>query len=216
MLKEIMKDESKKIYLAKIVGHLMGDGCVTKRYLRYNNKDETLISNFVVYFKNIFSKKNFIYGKVNSGTKFVQIQNKKIISFLFNLCEDFRSENLRIPKFVQNLELKKQFIRAIFDDEGCVGLRTFIKTGEIKRNLEIASKSKLFLEQIKEILNKDFGIKTNRIISFGKKVGDKEFLTWKLSITGKENFIKFKEKINFSSEIKKEKLEKMINSYKNK
>jgi len=46
-----------------------------------------------------------------------------------------------------------------------------------------------------------------------KTAYEKEFVTWKLSITGKENFIKFEDKINFSSPNKKERLNIMINSY---
>ena len=116
---------------------------------------------------------HFIFGRVNSGTCFVQVQNKAIINFLFKLCKDFKSENLQIPIFIKNIKLKKEFIQAIFDDEGCVGLRVFKKTGEIKRNLEIASKSKKFLEEIKLILEKDFDIKCNRIISFKKNISHK-------------------------------------------
>ena len=214
MYYEKIKNNPKKLgSLAKITGHLMGDGCVTLRYLRYNNKDLFLIRNFKIEFKQIFGNVHFISGKVNSGTNFIQVQNKAIINFLFELCKDFKSENLQIPLFITNIELRKKFIQAIFDDEGCVGQRIFKKTGEIKRNLEIASKSKKFLEEIKEILEKNFNIKCNKIISFEKSTNNKTFVTWKLSITGKENFMKFKKKINFSSPIKKEKLVRMIHSY---
>ena len=83
----------------------------------------------------------------------------------------------------------------------------------MKRNLEIASKSKKFLQDIKNILEKDFNIKSNRIISFKRILDGKEFITWKLSITGKENFEKFRDQIGFSHSEKKNKLDLMINSY---
>jgi len=199
--------------LSRIVGHLMGDGYVSKRYIRYNNKERFLIDNFRSHFSNCFPNVNFIYGKVNSGTLFIQIQNKDTINLLFNLCKNFKSDSLVFPKFIDTLEMKREFISAIFDDEGCVGLRIHKKTGDIKRNLEIASKSKKFMEDIKNTLENDFGIRCNKIISFKRKLNDKEFITWKLSITGKENFIKFKDKINFTHPDKKEKLNAMINSY---
>lgn len=204
---------SKSISLVKVIGHLMGDGYVSKRYLRYNNKNLFLLDNFKKHMSNVFGDIHFIEGKVNSGTKFVQVQNKKIIPYLFTLCTEFKSEFLRFPSFIHSNENKAMFISAIFDDEGCVGLRIFRKTNEIKRNLEIASKSKKFLEDIKIILEKDFDIKTNKLISFKRNLNGKEFITWKLSITGKENFIKFKEKIGFTHPEKKNKLEKMISSY---
>ncbi len=59
-------------------------------------------------------------------------------------------------------------------------------------------------------------INCNELISFKRRVNDKEFITWKLSITGKENFKRFKDKINFIHPVKREKLGLMINSYKNK
>ena len=197
----------------RVVAHLMGDGYVNKRYLRYNNKDKFLLDNFKIHLSNISPNIHFIGGKVNSGTPFVQAQNKKLIEFLFGLCGDFKSEKLRVPEFIKTKDMKKEFISAIFDDEGCVGLRVFRKTGEVKRNLEIGSKSKKFLGDIKNILEKDFNIKCNKIISFTRNLNGKQFITWKLSITGKENFMKFSELINFSSLDKIKKLDFMINSY---
>lgn len=161
----------------------------------------------------LYPETHFIEGKVNSDTSFVQVQNKGIINFLLTICPDFRSQFLEFPKFFDSYEAKKEFISAIFDDEGCVALRIFRKTNEIKRNLEIASKSQKLLKDIKEILEKEFTIMCNNLISFKRKLNDKEFTTWKLSITGKENFIKFKEKINFSHPLKKQKLDLMIASY---
>lgn len=204
---------NKKISLARVVGNLMGDGNVSKKYLRYNNKNYFLLNNFKRNFLFLYPETHFIYGAVNSGTSFVQVQNKKIIGFLLNLCGDFRSQNLKFPKFLTSKEMKKEFISAIFDDEGCVALRIFKKTNEIKRNLEIASKSKSFLMEIKEILEKDFNIKCNKIISFHRTLNKKEFTTYKLSITGKENFIKFKDSINFYHPDKKNRLNLMISSY---
>ncbi len=102
----------------------------------------------------------------------------------------------------------------IYDDEGTVALRIFKKTNEIKRNLTIASKSKKFMEDIKKILEKDFKIKCNKIgFSIRKFPNNKEFVTWNLSITGKENFLKFRDKINFNGPIKRKKLDLMINTY---
>jgi len=172
-----------------------------------------LLNNFKKDINQLFGEVHFITGKMNSGTRLIQIQNKEILDFLKNLISDFRSFALRFPDFLNSKELKREFLKAIFDDEGCVALRTFKKTNEIKRNLEIASKSKKFMEDLKNILERDFTIKCNKIIYFKRNLNGKEFITWKLSITGKENFIKFQDKINFNAFSKKEKLDLMINSY---
>jgi intein/homing endonuclease len=204
---------NKKTSLARVIGNLMGDGNVSKKYLRYSNKNNFLLETFKKNFLFLYPKSHFIEGIVNSGTPFIQVQDKKINAFLLNLCGDFKSQNLRFPKFLSSKEEKIEFIRAIFDDEGCVALRIFQRTNEIKRNLEIGSKSKLFLMEIKEVLEKDFKIKCNKIISFNKILNKKEFITCKLSITGRENFIKFRNTINFLHPDKKNKLDLMISSY---
>ena len=210
---KIFLNKEKSKILARIVAHLMGDGCVTHKYLRYNNKDKLLLKNFKNYLSKLFLNLHFIRGKVNSGTSFIQIQNKDLISFLFKLVNDFRSENLEFPRFIRTKSMKREFISAVFDDEGCVGLRTFKKTGEIKRNLEIASKSKKFMEEIKLILEREFDVKSNKIISFKKNINEKEFVTFKLSITGKENFINFDKEIGFTHPQKNVMLKEMISSY---
>ena len=181
-----------QICLARVVGHLMGGGNVTRRYLRYNNKNKFLLENFKNNMASIFPNIHFIEGAVNSGTSFVQVQNKKLIEYLLGLCKNFKSGNLKFPKFLKTREMKKEFISAIFDDEGCVALRAFRRTEEIKRNLEIASKSKEFMQEIKLILEEDFDIKCNRIISFKSHIGGKEFITYKLSVTEKKILLNLK------------------------
>jgi hypothetical protein len=211
--KDIFQDEEKLKVLARVVSHLMGDGCVSKRYFAYYNKNQVLLENFKNDVKELFGEIHFISGKVNSGTSFYMIQNKEVLNFLKSLIEDYRSFSLHLPNFIKTKELKKEFLKAIFDDEGCVALRVFVKTGEIKRNITLCAKSEFFLSQIKGILEKEFIIKCNRLIKYVKKVNNKEFPYWVLSITGKDNFVKFKENINFYHPDKKNKLDLMISSY---
>ena len=110
-------------------------------------------------------------------------------------------------------DLKIEFFRAFYDDEGCVALRTFKKTNEIKRNLTLSSNSLRLVEEMKEVLQKEFDIKSNKISKYVKKVGDKEYVNYVLSITGKENFIKFRREICFTHPDKIRKLDLLIDSY---
>ena len=210
---EILSDLEKSKILARIVAHLMGDGCVTERYFAYYNMNDLLLENFEKDTLSLFRDIHIIRGKVNSGTQLVQVQNKPILNFLRSLIKDYRSHYLHIPKFIDKKELQKEFLGAFYDDEGCVALRIFKKTNEIKRNITLSSNSLTLLEEIKKILQENFNIKSNKISKYTKKVGNKEFVNYVLSITGKENFIKFREEINFIHPLKKEKLEIMINSY---
>jgi hypothetical protein len=114
---------------------------------------------------------------------------------------------------INNRPLKKEFLVAFYDDEGCVSLRIFKKTSEIKRNLTLSTNSKVLIEEIKKILEKDFQIKSNKIYKYVKKGKNKDFINYVLSITGKENFEKFREEIGFSHPRKITRLNEMIDSY---
>ncbi|MEK6891205.1 MAG: LAGLIDADG family homing endonuclease [Nanoarchaeota archaeon] len=209
----ILQDIEKSKILSRIVAHLMGDGHINHRYLRYNNKEEFLLNQFQNDMGSLFKDLHFIKGKVNSGTSFVQVQNKPIIFFLNSLAPDFRSYNLLFPKFVNNLELKREFLKALYDDEGCVGLRTFKKTNEIKRDITFSSNSLKLIEEIKNMLKEDFDITSNKVSKYVKTREDKIFTNYVLAITGKYNFESFRDEIGFYHPIKANKLNLMINSY---
>ena len=135
---------------------------------------------------------------------------------LKSLLEDYRSFALIVPSFIDNKAKQREFLRALYDDEGCVALRIFRKTGEIKRNLTLSSNSLKFIEEIKIILERSFSIQSNKISRYVKKWNNKEFVNYVLSITGKDNFEKFQEHIGFTHPDKTKKLYSMIHSYKRK
>ena len=214
MLKEeIFNDKEKLKILSRVVAHYLGDGCVTNKYAAYFNKNDALLNNFERDITTLFARIHLTKGKYNSGTKLIQIQNKEIIQFLKELVSDYRSYALRLPNFVNNKELQKEFLRAIYDDEGCVALRVFKKTNEIKRNLTLASKSQKFIEEIKDLLEKSFNIQSNKINRYDKVVEKKIFTIRTLSITGKKNFERFREEIDFYHPVKRERLDAMTSSY---
>ena len=152
-------------------------------------------------------------GKYTSGTSLIQAHNKNIIKFLKSLHQDYKSNSLNIPDFVNTKELQKEFLRAFYDDEGCVALRIFKKTNEIKRNITLSSNSLILLEEIKKILQENFDIKSNRIHKYTKIINLKIFINYTLSITGKSNFEKFRKEIGFAHPQKRDKLNLMIESY---
>jgi LAGLIDADG-like domain len=77
--------------------------------------------------------------------------------------------------------LKKELIRAFFDDEGCIDYRP----DENRRSVRGYQKDVRILKLIKSLLN-DFGIDA-RVVKPNEVV-----------IVGKENLIKFKREVNFS------------------
>jgi len=212
-MEKILDYQHKKRILARIIAHLMGDGCVTKRYFTFTNKNKFLLDSYERDIKKLFKDIHIIKGKYNSGTSLLQVQNKPILLFLKSLIKSFKSHDLEVPNFIDSIKLKSEFIRALYDDEGCVALRPFRRTKEIKRNLNLSSNSLKFLQQIQSIFKKDFNIKTNKILEYNKKIQNKIYTNYVMSITGKENFVKFREKIGFSHPTKKQMLDLMIASY---
>ncbi|GBE20384.1 hypothetical protein BMS3Abin17_01123 [archaeon BMS3Abin17] len=216
---EILKNEKKSKILVRIVAHLMGDGCVTKRYFAYYNKDKILLENFEKDVLNLFKKIHFTRGRTNSGTSFLMIQNKPLLNFLKSLISDYRSHHLYLPKFIKNKEFQKEFSQSFYDDEGCVALRIFKKTKEtketkeIKRNVTLSSNSLKLIQEIKQILKNTFEIESNKISKYVKKRDSKIYINYVLSITGRDNFVKFRDKINFTHPTKSRTLDKMIASY---
>jgi intein/homing endonuclease len=175
--------------IARIVAHLMGDGCVTSRYMRYNNTNEYLLEQFKTNMTQEFGKNiHFIDGTVNSGTRFTQIQNKEILEKLFEIAKSYKSGEIEVPTKVMNadIEVKKAFIRALFDDEGSVKLSVCQKNGKIKRDVHMCSKSKRIIKQIKKILENELKIKCNKIGKDLRKRNNKKYITWILRITGEK------------------------------
>ncbi len=209
----ILNNPEKLKVLSRLVTHLIGDGCVTNKYFAYFNKNKELLNNYEKDLLTLFPEVHITRGIYKSGTSLIQVQNKEIIYFLKSLLSDYRSKTLEIPKFIDTKDLRKEFLQSIYDDEGCVGLRVYRKTNELKRDITVSSNSLKLIGQIKEILIQDFDISSNKIATNIKIVGPKKFTNYVLPINGKSNFEKFQKEIDFTHPIKKEKLRNMINSY---
>jgi len=199
------------VSLARCLAKICGDGNLCKRYMRYSNCSSELLDEFKQDMITEFGDIHFITGIGNSGTHFIQIQNKQIIQHFLSFLSDFRSDVIRIPDKILNsdITIKLQFIRSLYDDEGCASLR-LSNTNEWKRNVSIASNSKIILEQISYFLS-SLSIVTNRIIpTHASRIDDKSYT---LNITGLDNFVKFKKFIGFYHSRKANILNLIIESY---
>lgn len=205
-----------KRHMVRIIAHLMGDGSVTYKDLRYHNKNEQMLEEFRKDMIREFGEIHFTMGKVNSGTSFINTGKRDIIKTMHKYAKSYRSGDIEIPKDILNghLELKKEFLRAFFDDEGTTGLRVYKKTNEIKRDVRVTSKSLKIIKQMKKILENELDIKCNKIYNDKKVINEKIYVTWALQITGRENLKKFQKEVNFNHREKKVKLNTMIKSYK--
>ena len=198
------------VNFARCLAKISGDGYLSKKYVRYSNTCSVLIEEFVKDMEQEFSFVHFTKGTTNTGTPFVQFSNKAITEQFLNHLPDFHSSAIYIPESVKKVgkHVKREYIRAFYDDEGCAALRIFGKTKEWKRNITLTSNSLQMLEEIKSVFLIDFSIACNKIIRNKKQ--DRAYV---LGISGKENITKFYREIGFIHPKKKELLDIMLKSY---
>lgn len=200
--------------LARCVAKISGDGYLYYRYIRYANTCKTLIDEFKEDIRKEFGNIKITEGISNTRVPFAQVHGKKVVNTFLQFLKSYKSDDIRIPNQIKEADEKiiKTYLRAIYDDEGSPNLRLFNKTKEWKRNLTITSNSKLILEEIKEIFTQK-GIKTNNILR--NRNNDEKDKSFVLGITGKNNFIKFRELVGFNHPDKKRRLDLIIESYGN-
>lgn len=200
---------------ARCLAKISGDGNLYYRYIRYSNTSRILLQEFKEDIRKVFGNVKFTEGKVNSGTPFIQIHGKAIIGEFKKYMKSYKSDDIIVPDVIMNgsKAIQREYLRAFYDDEGSPNLRLFKVTKEWKRNINLCSNSIRLLKDIKILLLESFGIETNRI--FKNKNNDDYDRSFVLSVTGKDNFIKFKECVGFKIPYKQEKLDLMIKSYGN-
>ncbi len=198
--------------LARCVAKISGDGYLYYRYIRYNNTSKELLDEFEEDIKKEFGDIKITKGITNTGTPFRQVHGKRIITKFLEYLPDYRSDFIWVPDQIKEStdSVKQEYLRALYDDEGSPSLRLFNKTKEWKRNLNLTSNSTRLLKDVKEILSNSFSIKSSKI--FKNKNNDHCYV---LSITGKDNFVRFKRNVGFKIPRKKERLNLIIKSYGN-
>lgn len=115
---------------ANLLGHLFFDGSVCyskgKYMLSYTNSSETAITNFVNLLEFCFGLKNpgiTKYKGKNIDWYEAIMYSKKAYNFLLTLSYSFSTtKNIGVPKFIfeSNNWVKSSFLRAFWDDEGCI------------------------------------------------------------------------------------------------
>lgn len=187
--------------LARLVGHAFGDGSIHKKkqYFIYTNSNTKLHRNVTNLVQKQFGKVSQNVGTSISGTPRKQFSNK-IGKELVKLGAPRGSkifQETKVPSWILNGSklVKSSFLAALFDDEGSFRKDaskqiTFKAAKEISRRGQL----KQYLEQLTKMLS-ELGVKTSEIKKdqIKKRRDDAEIVSLRFWITGRVNFLAFKE-----------------------
>ena len=166
-------------YMVSLVAHLIFDGEIKKNGCVYNNRSIALIEKVERCMSKIYKFRPVRYYDKISGVYRTNYYNVALSIYLKKKSEELLSEIIYLSR-----NLKREFVRAFFDDEGCMDFKPELNTRRIRgyqKKVEI-----LFLVQD---LLKDF------------KIVSSIQLPNEIKITQKENLLRFQRHINFSKNI---------------
>lgn len=152
----------------------------------------------------IYETKRKQYKGLPYKTFIVPLYRKRLVTDFANKWGVVTgSYSWKLPEIAfVNREFRTGFLRGFFDGEATIRIRFRSKPWrEKRRNVRVTSANKRGLEQLKELLEKE-GIKS--IIYPADRY-------WCLDIEGRRRLATFQEKVGFSLQKKKQKLENAIN-----
>ena len=176
--------------LAEIVGAFIGDGCLSRYYIKKRKKWQQVVlftgswKNDSLYYKNVIQpiiQKYFkiqceLYHRKDDNTVLFRTYDKNFIQFFLSLGFNFgpKAGNVTIPNNILiDKQLVKGCIRGVFNTDGTVYQRYSRKHRNHPKHytdykvVQFKSKSKELMKQIRAVLL-DFGFKPNRLIADGK------------------------------------------------
>ncbi len=192
-----------------LVAHLLFDGEIAKRKCVYNNRSSKLVARVEALMKDIydFAPKRYTDGR--SGVTRIGYFNVALGTYLIAKSKELLRDIKLLP-----LECKREFLRAFFDDEGCMDFRP----QRAVRQIRGYQKNTPILYLVRELLQ-SFEIQSS--IKLPNEV----------IIRRKDNLLRFQKEINFSLGVcingnrhnsiwkksfpKRELLERAIKSFKN-
>lgn len=160
-----------------LTAHLLFDGEIARTRCAYNNRSSKLIERVERLMSEWYEFEPSRYQNKLTGVCRITYNNVAFGAYLYKKSKELLKEIRRMP-----LELKREFLRAFFDDEGCMDYRP----DENRRSIRGYQKDVRILKIIKSLLA-DFDIVT-RIV-----------LPNEVVIVGKENLKQFEREINFSA-----------------
>lgn len=159
-----------------LVSHLMFDGEILKKKCYYNNRSQALITRLERIMQQIYDFQPKKFVDEMSGVYKIRYYNVALGNYLYNKAVELQESITTFTK-----EEQREFLRAFFDDEGCMDFRP-------KRNLR----------QIRGYQNNRDILKMIQTLLRNFTIDSKLQGTNEIVINGKDNLIKFQKEINFS------------------
>lgn len=159
-----------------LVAHFIFDGSLMRTQCSYNSRSPVLLRRVEELMKNIYIYEPKKYINKKTGVWRISYHNVALGVYLQEKAQELIGFIEQAPK-----SLQKEFLRAFFDDEGCMDFRPSRNHRRVRgyqKNIKT-----LFL--IQKLL-KNFSIDSH--IEMPNEI----------VISGKENLLKFQEEINFS------------------
>ncbi|MDO8576120.1 MAG: LAGLIDADG family homing endonuclease, partial [bacterium] len=159
-----------------LVSHLVFDGEVKHGGCVYNNRNMALLNRVEQCMKIIYPLEPKRYVDAVTGVSRISYYNVALAAYIKEKSIKLLNEIEKLPK-----ELRREFLRSFFDDEGCMDYNVNKK----HRRIRGYQKNVSILHLVRKLLS-DLGIQS-RVVPPNEVV-----------ITGKENLLKFQKEINFS------------------
>lgn len=165
--------------LVLLTAHLMFDGETTKT-CAYNNRSRALISRFETLMEEVYDFEPKRYLNPVTGVMRSSYHNVAMANFFLEKIEELCN---RIKDL--SLGCQREFLRAFFDDEGCMDFRIQGNRKQI-RGYQNDRSILLLVQRLLKNLNIESRLKgRNEVV-----------------ISGKENLIRFRDEINFSKGVR--------------
>lgn len=159
-----------------LIAHFLFDGEIARVRCAYNNRSEALIERVEKLMRNWYDFEPSRYQNPLTGVYRISYHNVVLGDYI-------KKKSVELLRKVRgmSLDLKREFVRAFFDDEGCMDFRP--QTNH--RRIRGYQKNVRVLGIVRDLL-KELGIESH--IELPNEI----------IITGKENLIWFEREINFS------------------
>lgn len=209
------------LQLAALVAHALGDGSIGERrfQVEYKNNNVECIQEVLGAVKAISNVQVFVTKNERDIYLIMLPATIGQILCITGAVQGNKTEkDFDVPNWIKNgnPEIKRSFLRALFNDEGSVYIGSKSSNIKIFMGKEASKKDSLvkFLESVQHMLM-DFGIKSKRVrTSREYQVRNQKKVIVGFWITGKRNLKAFANQIGLCL-TKQKKLGVAINSYKN-